>query len=397
MNITITQDNSRIETLGSNGASIIQKLYELAIDSNNTLTLRGNISSASGYEDAVNYLNATYNPDFTVSASKLYMRFEDANVQSICVQKWGDGVGVSKQEIQSVQTIGNTFEQNDDIKTFNELKYFRITYLENTAFGGCDNLEEITLPSSVTTVGDAAFSTVSLKKINNVENIVTVGLRTFGVYDGESSKLMNNDAFYLKSLTTLNGRDVFSNCNFAQVYMPSLITSYVDGFYDNWWSNWGSFAGEHNHRFTCGLMYFKNLTKMYPATFVHITCTALVINNTTPPVWANQNDITDEESSESTSKNVMFEGSSFGGSGLRIVYVPDSAISTYQSDAMWGAQCTFKGISELNNGVIYNTYEDWVEAEKPVGLIAEYLGLSAEDLTAFVTAHNLTYWTNSNS
>ena len=38
MNITITQDNSRVEQLG-NGANIIKKLYDLAIDPNNTLTL----------------------------------------------------------------------------------------------------------------------------------------------------------------------------------------------------------------------------------------------------------------------------------------------------------------------------------------------------------------------
>jgi hypothetical protein len=49
MNITITQDNSRVEVLGSNGASIIEKLYKLAIDPNNTLTLEGNISSTAAY------------------------------------------------------------------------------------------------------------------------------------------------------------------------------------------------------------------------------------------------------------------------------------------------------------------------------------------------------------
>jgi len=51
MNITIKQDNSRVEQLNSNSASIVEKLYELAIDPNNTLTLEGNISGNSAYAD----------------------------------------------------------------------------------------------------------------------------------------------------------------------------------------------------------------------------------------------------------------------------------------------------------------------------------------------------------
>lgn len=69
MNITITQDNSRVEVLGSNGASIIDKLYKLAIDPNNTLTLEGNISSTSAYGYQVDYLNTNYGPDFIVSTT----------------------------------------------------------------------------------------------------------------------------------------------------------------------------------------------------------------------------------------------------------------------------------------------------------------------------------------
>lgn len=70
MNITITQDNSRVEVLGSNGASIINKLYNLAIDPNNTLTLEGNISSTSAYADQVSYLTTNY-PDLIINVTNL--------------------------------------------------------------------------------------------------------------------------------------------------------------------------------------------------------------------------------------------------------------------------------------------------------------------------------------
>ena len=74
MNITITQDNSRVEILGSNGAIIISKLYNLAIDPNNTLILKGNVSTNSAYGDEVDYLNQHYGPDFIVSVTNRLTR-----------------------------------------------------------------------------------------------------------------------------------------------------------------------------------------------------------------------------------------------------------------------------------------------------------------------------------
>ena len=132
MNITITQDNSRIETLGSNGASIIQKLYDLAIDSNNTLTLRGNISSTSAYGNQVDYLNTTYGPDFMVSATNKYLKFEDANTETVCAKYFGDGVGCTLSQLQSAYSNWN--KTVDDVgfmealynagaKKFNEFQY----------------------------------------------------------------------------------------------------------------------------------------------------------------------------------------------------------------------------------------------------------------------------------
>jgi hypothetical protein len=49
MNITVIQNKSQREILGSGGANIIEKLYELATDSNNSLTLEGWIKSPSAY------------------------------------------------------------------------------------------------------------------------------------------------------------------------------------------------------------------------------------------------------------------------------------------------------------------------------------------------------------
>ena len=75
------------------------------------------------------------------------------------------------------------------------------------------------------------------------------------------------------------------------------------------------------------------------------------------------------------------------------VYVPDSAVTTYQNDTLWNTYTTIKPISELNGGVIYANETDWVTAGKPVGLVADKLGLDSSALAAFVSANNLTYYT----
>ena len=107
MNITITQDNSRVEVLGSNGASIIEKLYELAIDPNNTLTLEGNISSTAAYADQVTYLTTNY-PDLIINATKLYMTFRDPHVVSaLLAQGVGDGTGITMSDLDGLQMNGN--------------------------------------------------------------------------------------------------------------------------------------------------------------------------------------------------------------------------------------------------------------------------------------------------
>lgn len=74
------------------------------------------------------------------------------------------------------------------------------------------------------------------------------------------------------------------------------------------------------------------------------------------------------------------------------IYVPNNAVSTYQADSNYNSY-TILGIGLLNSGVIYATESDWVTAGKPIGLIAEYLGLNTADLATFVSENNLTYYT----
>ena len=166
MNIIIQQDNTKIENLGASGADFIKLLYELAIDPNNTLTLRGNISSTSAYGYQVDYLNTNYSPDFTVSATKLYIYFEDSKASRICASFFGDGVGCTLQDVQNVNThtfktktvdSKNIFQAFNEagVTRFNELEYF--TGLDNTAFEyisqdteAFTTVEYIKMPNTIT-------------------------------------------------------------------------------------------------------------------------------------------------------------------------------------------------------------------------------------------------------
>jgi len=82
---------------------------------------------------------------------------------------------------------------------------------------------------------------------------------------------------------------LFGGSTIGQIYLPRITSSHAGGSYYNAGysvANGGSFG-----RITsCKTMYFKNLTKLYPASFSISSITALVINNNTPPTLCNKND-----------------------------------------------------------------------------------------------------------
>lgn len=87
--------------------------------------------------------------------------FEDVMVKEYCVDYWdtdNDGE-LSYTEAAAVSDLGNVFEMNDEITSFNELKYFRgLTNIGANAFNGCIALESVELPKSLLSIGDGAFN-----------------------------------------------------------------------------------------------------------------------------------------------------------------------------------------------------------------------------------------------
>ena len=90
--------------------------------------------------------------------------FADSEVKSLCVAKWdtnGDGE-LSENEALQVVSLGSTFRQKANIKSFHELKYFLgLTKIDDYAFYQ-SGLTEVSIPVSVRAIGDYAFSQSSL-------------------------------------------------------------------------------------------------------------------------------------------------------------------------------------------------------------------------------------------
>lgn len=159
-------------------SSVISKLYEIASTGtlDNTSDLKGRLHSIAARDIHVTYLNANY-PDLHISADKLYITFEDAEVDRILTQKFGDGVGVTEIDMLGVSGIntGTGFDSNTTIQTFNELgRFSTIKTLYTYAFNACTNLTSIDL-SNIEYVGGQAFSFTNLTGIINLPNVIQIG------------------------------------------------------------------------------------------------------------------------------------------------------------------------------------------------------------------------------
>lgn len=109
------------------------------------------------------------------------IEFEDEVVKQICVSNWdlnGDGE-LTVAEAKAVTTLSTVFVLNasDDIKKFNELKYFTgLTSISTNAFKNCTGLEAVTLPISVTEIAYGAFSgCTSLKSFYIPKSVTKLG------------------------------------------------------------------------------------------------------------------------------------------------------------------------------------------------------------------------------
>lgn len=157
------------------------------------------------------------------------INFADANVKAICVSKWdtdGDGeLGAEEAEVVQSWDFYSVFQENTDITSFDELKYFiGMTYIPESAFNTCTNLSSITLPRTITEVkGWALFGCTSLTSIDIPEGVKAIGQSAF--YG--CSSLTEIGLYY--GLETI-GEEAFTKTALERFTIPGSVTSMNDAF-----------------------------------------------------------------------------------------------------------------------------------------------------------------------
>ena len=216
-----------------------------------------------------------------------------------------------------------------------------IQYIDAGAFAGCNNLTYISGLENVISLGDHPFSnTGSFDFVLNFRNLTTVG-----------KACLSNE----KETSTLRRK---------QVYFPKLTASSNGAYWSNWYSHNGTFQNMNSD-----LIYFRDIQAFHPYDFCYTSCTALVINNVTPPSWNNNDDRSDADQQALQNYQAGWRENMLGQSTIGTIYVPDSAVNTYKQDSNWSTvQDKIQPLSQLTKVA---TEEDL--QSRQIALIEEYM------------------------
>lgn len=296
MNITVIQNKSQREILGSGGANIIEKLYELAIDSNNSLTLEGWIKSPSAYGYQVDYLNTHFN-DLEVETDNRYVNFVDPEFKRIVIEKYStDGVGVTQAQLNAITSIGdpgtsgtfaNAITNNTTLTSLSDLLKFKglTSFPEGLGYGDT-NVTEVGIPSSLTEIGnenffkDSPLQKIIIEDLNSFLSVLHSSYWGAGIFEPHRNNepfdtyTLDSQGNYVK-ITTVNinisGKNItrmsFAHCN-------TITTLNITGDFNN--NCGGSIFGNCDNLQTVN--FLSNITHLPSNCFEN--CTSLTQINT---------------------------------------------------------------------------------------------------------------------
>lgn len=147
------------------------------------------------------------------------IQFEDSSVKKLCVTMWdtNNDNNLSFGEAKAVQTLGTVFYKNNNIRKFNELKYFTsLTDIDNETFYGCSNLTEIALPTSIRSIGDYAFYKTYVKSITIPNGVEYIGESAFNSSPLQQISLPNS--------VSQIGAYAFASTQLKQITLPNKVT-----------------------------------------------------------------------------------------------------------------------------------------------------------------------------
>ena len=219
--------------------------------------------------------------------------------------------------------------------------------LDESTFKECDHLVDVHPVSYVETVRGGSFSTTGTLGILNFANATQVEA-PFCAGSGQSNVR-----------TTVR-----------QAYFPNIQTIQTNGYYGNsayyHYGQWDDIVTD--------LLYIKGTFSFYGASFVNSVINSLVIDIDTPPAILNVGGREDSQMDEYESgANKGRASRLFDYSTISNIYVPDSAVNTYKSTAIWSDKASIiKPISELTK---VSTEEDLQSGQ--IALIEAYMGTTS--------------------
>ena len=187
------------------------------------------------------------------------IEFKDKEVERICIEKWDANYSGTLDKEEAAGVLGfsegvfskATFE-GSSIETFEEFQYFtNLKNIKNGMFKNCSRLTTITLPNSVTSIGEWAFDgCTGLTSIEIPNSVTAIGSGAFYDCTGLTSITIPNSvtsignyAFYgctgLTSVTIGNsvtsiGEGAFSGCTgLTSITIPNSVTSIGYGAFRN--------------------------------------------------------------------------------------------------------------------------------------------------------------------
>ena len=123
--------------------------------------------------------------------------FADANVKAICVTNWDIDRDreLDYAEAAYVTDLGSVFKEKKGITSFNELQYFTgLTSIGYQAFKGC-SITSVTIPNSVTSIGQEAFYECSgLTSVTIGNSVTSIGWLAFASCPGLKKVIVSDIA-----------------------------------------------------------------------------------------------------------------------------------------------------------------------------------------------------------
>lgn len=156
----------------------------------------------------------------------IYLRIKDKAVEQILLKHLttDDGIGLTRDDVESCTTIGIWFRANQEIVTFDEFKQFaNVTRVVDGGFSACKALTSIKFPPNLESFGNQAFRGTAIESIKS-ESVKSIGEQCFA----SLSTLKEIDLPSVESINAL----AFHNCTTlgGELRLPNLKTLAQNAF-----------------------------------------------------------------------------------------------------------------------------------------------------------------------